>query len=55
MAKVAVVKKEHEDKPRRISATRCEEVQGRLLIYDGDTKVGDFRLDKVEDWSLESE
>lgn len=55
MAKYLIVKKEYEDSPRRIEATRVEEKNGHLMIYNGDEKVGDFSLSKVEDWSFESE
>lgn len=55
MTKYLIVKKEYEDSPRKIEATRAEEKSGHLVIYNGDEKVGDFLLSKVEDWSFESE
>ncbi len=55
MAKYLLVKKEYEDKPRRIEATRFEEKGAHLCVYNGDEKVADFLLSKLEDYSFESE
>ncbi|MGB2676168.1 MAG: hypothetical protein WAN12_03695 [Candidatus Acidiferrum sp.] len=55
MAKVAVVKIEYEDLPHKIPATRIREDRGKLLIFDGDEKVGEFSVDKIEYWTLKEE
>jgi hypothetical protein len=55
MTKYLIVKKEFEDKPRRIEATRFEEKAGHLCVYNSDEKVADFLLNKLEDYSFESE
>lgn len=55
MAKILVVHRKYEETPRRIEATRIEEDGGRFLVFNGDAKVADFDLSKVEEWSFEEE
>jgi hypothetical protein len=52
MATVLNVKVQYEDNPRTIQATEVKEEYGRLLIFDGDRKIGEFSRDKVEHWSF---
>jgi len=46
---------EYDDKLKRIPATSVKEEYGKLVIYNGEMKVGEFPKSKVEYWSLESE
>jgi hypothetical protein len=55
MTKVAVVKIEHEDALYRIPTTDVKEQYGKLQIFEGDKRVGEFRLDKIEHWSISEE
>lgn len=55
MAKFLTVKVEHEDRPRRIQATDAKEERGKLQIFDGEKKVGEFRIEKIEHWSFTEE
>jgi len=55
MAKIAVVKIQYEDHAHKIPATKVKEERGKLLIFDGDEKVGQFSLDQVEYYTLSEE
>ena len=43
-----------EDQVRKIEGVGKEEGH-QLVIYDGDSVVGRFSLDKIEQWSIEEE
>jgi hypothetical protein len=53
MAKQVVVKVKYEDEIRKIPATAAKEQLDRLIVHNGNDKVAEFRLDKVEYWALE--
>jgi len=55
MSKVLLVKVEYEDSPRKIRATDVKEEYGKLHIFDGEKKVGEFPVGKVEHWSFSEE
>ena len=55
MAKIVIVKVEYEDTPHKIQATNVKEEHGKLQLFDGDKKVGEFRLSSVEHWSFSEE
>jgi len=52
MSKLLMVKVEYENKPRKIQATDVREQYGKLQIFDGEKKVGEFSLGKIEHWSF---
>jgi len=49
------VKIEHVDEEKKVEATEVKEEYGKLIVYNGGKKVGEFRKDIVEYWSLELE
>ena len=53
MAQRLLVKLDDERGPRKITATSVKEKQGRLIAYNGDQKVADFPIHRIEHWSLE--
>jgi hypothetical protein len=55
MAQFLTVKVEYEDKPRKIKATDVKEENGKLHIFDGEKKVGEFPVHKIEHWSFTEE
>ena len=46
---------EYDDKVKKIPATEVKEQYGKLIIFDGEKKMGEFPTSKAEYWSLESE
>lgn len=51
MAKL-LVKVRYEQDLRRIEATHVNEHQGRLQVFNGEKKVGEFEKESVEHWSF---
>jgi hypothetical protein len=53
MSLIFVAKIEYQDQLKRIPATEVKEEYNRLVVFNGEKKVGEFRKDHVEHWALE--